>query len=54
MGREEQRMLWLAAAEFTDDGHFMRKQVKGTTQHAWSLGADIDFANTYIQWAGAE
>lgn len=54
MGREEQRMLWLAAADFTDDGRYMRKQVKGMTQHAWSLGADIDFANTYIQWAGVE
>lgn len=54
MGREEQRMLWLAAADFTDDGHHMRKQVKGTTEFSWSIGAAIDFANIYIQWAGVE
>lgn len=54
MGREEQRMLWLAAGDFTNDGHYMRKQVIGMTTHLWSLGANVDFANAYIQWAGGK
>ncbi|WP_337058282.1 RNA-directed DNA polymerase [Pseudomonas sp. USHLN015] len=51
LGREEQRMMWLAAAEFGDDGVFMRRQVRGGVLNAWALGDSDEFAKAYLRWS---
>lgn len=51
---EEQRMLWLAAAEFGDDGVNFRRQVRDSLPHAWRLGIERNskptFASVYASW----
>lgn len=51
---EEQRMLWLAAAEFGDDGENFRLQVRHSTAESWRLGIERNnsptFASVYKQW----
>ena len=55
LGAEEQRMLWLAAAAFGDEGEKSRMQLRGTLTQAWRLGIEInargDFAAIYENWA---
>jgi hypothetical protein len=52
---EEQRMLWLAAAKFGDDGEKFRLQVRHSLPNAWGLGIERKneptFASIYTKWA---
>lgn len=52
---EEQRMLWLAAGRFGDDGDHFRKQVKKTISSLWNLGIERSgrptFAQAFADWA---
>lgn len=53
---EEQRMLWLIAKNFHDDGFFSQKQLAGTLQHKWALGLNVNnekqyIVDNYITWA---
>lgn len=55
LGAEEQRMLWLAAAEFGDEGKHFRSQVRKSLANAWRLGIERTgkptFESIYTQWA---
>lgn len=55
LGADEQRMLWLAAAKFGDDGQHARAQLRRTLGQAWSLGFEPangpTFAACYEDWA---
>jgi hypothetical protein len=50
----EQRMLWLAAGAFGDEGTKARQQLQGSLGRAWSLGfetgATVTFASCYEDW----
>lgn len=52
---DEQRMLWLAAAAFGDEGSKTKNQLRGSLGQAWRLGIEtgkqIDFASCYEDWA---
>jgi hypothetical protein len=52
---EVQRMLWLAAGRFGDDGLHARKQLKSNARQAWALGVEAEgvpaFADIFIDWA---
>jgi hypothetical protein len=52
---EEQRMLWLAAGEFGDEGMKFRQQARQSLAHAWRLGIErsnkTTFASVYAEWA---
>lgn len=54
MNPEEQRMLWLAAKEFGDDGRNFQGQEKRTAIKSWSMGIEKDdhrsFAEIFKQW----
>jgi hypothetical protein len=54
LGADEQRMLWLAAGAFGDEGEKSRKQLRGTLSQAWGLGIENvtqgDFAACYENW----
>jgi hypothetical protein len=56
LGPEEQRMLWLAAAEFGDEGEKFRQQVRESLAQAWRLGIERSqmptFASVYTKWGG--
>lgn len=51
---DEQRMLWLAAGSFGDDGKHARGQLLKTLGQAWQLGFEPDngntFAASYVDW----
>ncbi len=51
---DEQRMLWLAAGNFGDDGVHARNQLRKTLGQAWSLGFEVNvgdtFASCYVDW----
>lgn len=51
----EQRMLWLAAGAFGDEGKKSRGQLRQSLEQAWHLGFEIDavtsFASCYDDWA---
>lgn len=51
---EVQRMLWLAAKDFGDEGHHFRKQVSGNVDSSWSLGIEKPqrpaFAKVFKDW----
>lgn len=55
LGAEEQRMLWLAAAEFGDDGKHFRSQVRKSLANTWRLGIERTgkptFESIYTRWA---
>lgn len=55
LGSEEQRMLWLAARDFGDDGRHYRSQVRPSLPQVWSLGIEEQgeptFWLTYKEWA---
>jgi hypothetical protein len=52
---DEQRMLWLAASAFGDEGGHARRQLRGSLSQVWDLGfkpADgLTFANCFEEWA---
>lgn len=54
---EVQRMLWLAAAEFGDEGEKFRKQVQQSVSQAWRLGIERSgkptFASIFTDWSSA-
>ena len=54
LGVEEQRMLWLAAGEFGDDGKHARIQLRTSVLQAWTLGIErkenTTFGKLYLQW----
>lgn len=54
LGPDEQRMLWLAAGAFGDEGRHSRKQLRGTLPVAWRLGIEehtqSDFAVLFRDW----
>jgi hypothetical protein len=60
LGAGEQRMLWLAAGSFGDDGSHARGQLRGSLAQAWRLGFEPakgnTFASCYEEWSrnGAE
>jgi len=56
MGHEQQRMLWLAAGEFDEDGRNFRLQERRGALAAWRLGLEQaddqhQFAQLYIDWS---
>lgn len=55
---EEQRMLWLAAGRFGDDGEYAKRQVRSTLRTAWAIGMERSsspaFADVYAEWANNE
>ena len=56
LGPDEQRMVWLAAGNFGDDGTHARRQLRGSLGQVWRLGfeagSDITtFASCYENWA---
>ena len=55
LGSEQQRMLWLAANEFGDEGSNFRKQVNKKLEHAWRLGIERKgkptFESIYTKWS---
>lgn len=54
LGQDEQRMLWLAAGNFDDEGRHARKQLQGSLSQVWMLGIEEyctgSFANSYEAW----
>lgn len=54
LSSEEQRMMWLAAPDFGDDGVKFQNQVRKTISKLWKLGIErrssIVFADTYMDW----
>jgi len=55
IGPSEQRMLWLAAGRFGEEGGYARKQLQGSLSAAWRLGIEgrngNTFAAIYQDWA---
>lgn len=50
----EQRMLWLAAPAFGDDGIEFRKQVRRTVKNLWGLGLSLSkdpFVDLFLKWS---
>jgi hypothetical protein len=54
LGPDEQRMLWLAAENFGDDGAHARTQLRRSLSQVWRLGFETDsaitFASCYEDW----
>ncbi len=54
LGAGEQRMLWLAAGAFGDEGLKTRDQLRGSVAQAWQLGIETvapgSFAACYEDW----
>lgn len=54
LSADEQRMLWLAASAFGDEGQKSRNQLRGTLGQSWRLGIESitqgDFASAYESW----
>ena len=52
---EQQRMLWLSAQEFGDDGKNFQRQVKQSLRGLWALGIEnrgaVSFSSIYSNWA---
>jgi hypothetical protein len=55
LGADGQRMLWLAASAFGDEGIKSRNQLRGSLEKAWQLGIEAvgagSFAHCYEEWA---
>lgn len=55
LGADEQRMFWLAAASFGDEGAKTKDQLRKSLSQAWRLGFEpnkgITFASCYEDWA---
>tara|TARA_R110000824_G_scaffold218882_2_gene405648 strand:+ start:2330 stop:3961 length:1632 start_codon:yes stop_codon:yes gene_type:complete len=54
LGPDEQRMFWLAAGKFGDEGSHAQNQLRSSTTQYWKLGFEIGkgptFASSYIDW----
>jgi len=54
LGQDQQRMLWLAAGNFGDDGQYARGQLRGTLSQVWRLGFEqpdeLTFSDCYRDW----
>ena len=54
LSRDEQRMLWLAAGDFGDDGSHARNQLRATLEGSWRLGFEEGgsktFSGIYQDW----
>jgi hypothetical protein len=54
LGAEEQRMLWLAASEFSEEGVHARKQLRTSALQSWRLGLENEkldvFPLCYMRW----
>jgi len=52
---DEQRMLWIAAGEFGDEGEKARNQLRRTLAQAWRLGFEDGngnaFSDVFVDWA---
>lgn len=52
---DEQRMLWLAAGSFGDEGRHAQNQLRGSLGESWRLGfetaAKSTFSACYLSWA---
>ena len=44
---DEQRMFWLAAGDFGDDGTHARNQLRATLEGSWRLGFEANNADTF-------
>lgn len=55
LSAETQRMVWLAAAEFGDEGKHARRQVHKSLPQIWQLGIERQgkptFASIFTEWA---
>ncbi len=55
LSSDEQRMLWLAAGKFGDDGVHARNQLRRSLSQVWRLGFEtnggITFGSCYEDWA---
>jgi hypothetical protein len=55
LGADEQRMLWLAAGSFGEEGGHARNQLKKSLPQAWRLGIESvqgpTFASIFSDWA---
>ncbi|MEM8816505.1 MAG: RNA-directed DNA polymerase [Pseudomonadota bacterium] len=55
LGAGEQRMLWLAASAFGDDGLAFQNQERASLKELWRLGIEKrsanSFAQIYVDWA---
>jgi len=51
---DEQRMLWIAAGDFGDEGGKSRNQLRRSLGQAWRLGFETDegqtFATSFVEW----
>ncbi|TGV82781.1 reverse transcriptase, partial [Mesorhizobium sp. M2D.F.Ca.ET.145.01.1.1] len=54
LGPDEQRMVWLSAGNFGDDGAHARSQLRRTLAQEWRLGFESTigptFASCYEDW----
>ena len=54
LGEQEQRMLWLAAGDFEDEGEKARDQVRSSLDRVWQLGIERPgkqtFGALYVKW----
>lgn len=54
MSPEEQRMMWLAAERFGDDGRHFQHQVANAVRNLWRLGINsrsaTTFGDLYVDW----
>jgi hypothetical protein len=52
---DEQRMLWVAAGDFGDEGEKARNQLRGTLAQVWRLGFEPNngptFASCFAEWS---
>ena len=55
MSPDSQRMFWLSAAAFGDEGSKMRSQLRGSLAQSWQLGIEDNMSSTfaacYESWA---
>jgi hypothetical protein len=55
LSADEQRMLWLAAGRFGDEGEHAKKQLRRTLEQVWQIGFEegqgSTFASLYRDWA---
>ena len=54
LGPDEQRMLWLSAGDFGDEGTHAKNQLQATLEGSWRLGFETNnvdtFARCYQSW----
>jgi hypothetical protein len=54
LGADEQRMFWLAAADFKEEGDHALRQLRTSTLQSWLLGVESGkadgFPSIYMRW----